>query len=266
MQIIIPTKGRISNQLTYENLPPELQRNTTIVCPKIEAFWHKQKRPLAQIQIQPDDEMGIAEKRKWIVDTAEDDKIIMLDDDLRFACRRDDDPGLFRAATPDDVLQMFKELKEILCEETPHAGFAVRGMSIGDSAKLGGWQKGKRSIYSLGYYLPIVKYWAELGRVKTHEDIDVTLQLLEMGFPNMINFNFVTDQKFGSVGGCTNERTIEINNADCQKLVELHPEYVTVEAKTYKNSPPRLEVRVQWIKAMQDGIVFRTEWLKAQLK
>ena len=85
-----------------------------------------------------------------------------------------------------------------------------------------------------------------------------------MGFPNLINFSFVTDQKFGSVGGCTNERTVEINDADCQKLVELHPDYVTAEAKTYKNSPSRLEVRVQWVKAMTDGIAFRTEWLKTQ--
>lgn len=263
MKIYIPTKGRVQNQLTLENLPPDLYVRTTIVCPKSEAFRHRQRHPhIEEVLEQPDESMGISEKRKWIVDICPDDKLVMLDDDLRFAVRREDDDGKFRKAESKDIILAFEELESVLCEETSHAGFAVRGMGIGDLAREGGWQTAKRMIYSLGYYLPIVRFWAEFGRVSTHEDIDVTMQLLSMGFPNKVNHSFVTDQKFGNEGGCTNERTIEKNNADCLKLVELHPEYITAETKIYANSPSRLEVRCSWQKSLKDGIAFRTEWLK----
>jgi len=263
MKIYIPTKGRVQNQLTLENLPPDLYVRTILVCPKSEAFRHRQRHPHAEVLEQPDEDMGISEKRKWIIDICDEDKLVMLDDDCRFAVRREDDPGLFRKANNEDITLAFAELESMLCEEIPHAGFAVRGAGIGELARQGGWQKtGKRMMYSLGYYLPIVRYWAEWGRIKTHEDIDITLQLLSMGFPNAVNHTFVTDQKFGAPGGCTNERTVESNNEDCLKLQALHPEYVTIEEKTYTSSVPRMETRCAWQKCLKDGITFRTEYLK----
>jgi hypothetical protein len=264
MKIYIPTKGRIKNQLTLENLPPTLYVEAILVCPPSEVNRMRQNYDHVEILAQPDEGMGIAEKRKWIVDQCPEDKMVMLDDDLRFAVRREDDPGKFRKADPDDILRAFQELEEILSEAVPHAGFAVRGMGIGDSAREGGWQEAKRMVYTLGYYLPIVRYWAEMGRVQTHEDIDVTMQLLSMGFPNKVNHSFVTDQKFGSEGGCSKERTIAINDEDCLKLVEFHPDYITTEQKDYKDSPPRLEVRCQWQKALKDGILFRQQFLAGQ--
>lgn len=263
MKIYIPTRGRVKNQLTLENLPPELYVEAILVCPPSEVNRMRQNHEHAQILAQPEEKMLIHHKRRWIMDQCPEDKMVMLDDDLRFAVRRDDDPGKFRKAEPKDIIQAFKELEDILSEDVPHAGFAVRGMGIGDAAREGGWQEAKRMVYSLGYYLPIVKYWAEMGRIQTHEDIDVTMQLLSMGFPNRVNHSFVTDQKFGNEGGCTNERTIEINNADCIRLTELHPDYITVTEKVYLNSPTRLEVRCAWQKALKDGLVFRADWLKS---
>jgi hypothetical protein len=264
MKIYIPTKGRVRNQLTLENLPPELYVRTTLVCPSYEEQELRKLHPHAEVIFQPDDNMGISAKRAWIVSICPEDKMVMLDDDLRFAVRRGDDAGKFRKAEDGDTLEAFRQLEEILSEDTPHAGFAVRGMGIGDLARQGGWQEAKRMVYSLGYYLPIVRHWAEFGRVKTHEDIDVTMQLLSFGFPNRVNHTFVTDQKFGSIGGCSSERTIEGNDQDCQALAELHPEYISVEQKDYKDSPSRLEVRCRWQKALKDGLEFRKQWLASR--
>ena len=266
MRIYIPTKGRVMTQTTLENLPASLYVQTILVAPSTEVPRLRQRYPHVEVICQLDDKMGIAEKRKWIVDTCPDDKLVMLDDDLRFAVRRDDDPGLFRKAEEADILVAFDELEEILTEAIPHAGFSARGSGIGDAAKRGGWQEGKRMMYVLGYYLPIVRHWAEWSRVSTHEDIDITLQLFEMGFPNSVNHSFVVDQKFGSPGGCSDERTIEIANADCLRLKELHPEYVAVDEKEYKASTPRLETRCAWQKALKDGKAFRADWLKSQAK
>jgi len=262
MKIIIPTKGRISNQLTIANLPEELRKNTVLVCPEKERFWHSQKQSFVTVIAQPDPDMGIADKRKWIMEQSRNEwnyeKIVMLDDDLRLAIRRIDDPGLFRKAGPEDIIKAFRELEEILSPEIPHAGFAVRGSGIGDAAKQGGWQvTGKRAMYSLAYHVSTVLDNAEFGRIGTHEDIDITLQLLRKGFPNAINFSFVTDQAFGKPGGCSDERTVEKNNVDVLKLAELHPGYVRVTEKMYKVSTPRLEVVCAWQKALKDGLLNR---------
>lgn len=267
MKIYIPTRGRVNNQLTLENLPPELYVQAILVCPSNEVGRMKQVHPHANVLAQPDDIKFITDKRKWLVETCPEDKMVMLDDDLRFAVRREDDPGLFRKATNEDILQAFRELEETLSEDYPHAGFAARGMSIGDSARQGGWQTAKRMMYTLGFYLPIARYWAEWGRIRIREDFDITLQLLSMGFPNKVNFSFVSDQKAFTPGGGDRpeERTVDISNEAAKQLQELHPEYVTLSEKTFVNSPSRIEVVIQWQKALKDGLAFRTEWLKTNV-
>lgn len=258
MKIVIPTKGRVHNQLTLNNLPPDLIVETTLVCPREEADGLRRNHPYTAIVEQPDSGMNISEKRKWIIDTAHKDgieKILMLDDDLRFAVRRTDNPGLFRKANDAEIQRAFIEIEHILSPEVPHAGFAVRGMGIGNSAKEGGWQiSGKRMMYSLGYHIPTVLEHAVFGRLATHEDIDVCLQLLLKGYPNAVNFTFVTDQAFGKPGGCSEERTIDGNNADVEKLAEMYPEYVSIIEKLYMVSANRKECRVKWMKAFSDGV------------
>lgn len=254
MRIYIPTKGRVNNQATYKNLPDLLKTDVIIVCPIEEVEQLQGNCPLSTVVSQPDSSMGISAKRKWIIDTTEYDRIVMLDDDLRFAVRRLDDPGKFFSAQPRDIVIAFAELEAMLDEETPHAGFAARGGAIGPLAEKGGWQEAKRLIYTLGYYVPIVRQHAIFGRLSTHEDIDVTLQLLTKGFPNLVNFGFLTDQKFGNPGGCTEEREIVNSNADCLRLKELFPEFVRLTFKEYAGSPERIEVVCSWIKALDYGL------------
>ncbi len=264
LKIIIPTKGRVKQQLTLQNLPPELQAQTVLVCPEIEVsslktefrFWMRQPTGTA-IWAQPAEIKTIAQKRHWILKACNDlgwTKIVMLDDDLRFAVRREDDPGLFRAAVNQDIIDAFMQLESVLGSDTPHAGFSARGGGISDTAKQGGWQAGKRMMYVLGYHVPTVLQEAIHGRISTHEDMDVCLQLLVKGFPNSVNFSFVVDQKFGNKGGCTDERTLEQNNADSYQLALWFPDYVKAKEKEYKGQANRVEVVCQWVKAMKDGI------------
>jgi hypothetical protein len=108
--------------------------------------------------------------------------------------------------------------------------------------------------YSLGYYLPVVLKECELGRIGIREDMELSLQLLLKGYPNAIWHQTVTDQReYGRTGGAASERTMEISNADAEKLAQLFPGYVTVTKKDYRSSVPRLEVMVQWQKAYLDG-------------
>lgn len=256
MKIYVPTKGRIKGQLTVQNLPKDIHKHVVIVCPSNERFWHEQNHPGVEVVVQGNDEFNISEKRAWILNFANErgeETLVMLDDDLRFAVRRDDDPTKFRKAESEDIIFAFMEMSLFLTKDVPHAGFSARGSGIGEAAQRGGWQEGKRMMYVLGYHVPTVLREAVHGRLSTHEDMDVCLQLLTKGYPNLVNFTFVVDQKFGNPGGCTKERTLEINNADSLKLAELHPGFVRTTEKTYVGSPNRVEVVCSWLKALEHG-------------
>lgn len=258
MVLVIPTRGRVGKQTTFSGLPVSLRRRTLIVCPQREVAAHAGNHPQAQdVIVQPDSEWTIARKRRWILEELCTglgiEKVCMLDDDLRFCVRRDDNPKLFRSAEEKDVLRGFSELESKLTKKTPHAGFAARGGGISPRAQLGGWQEAKRMMYVLGYHVRTVLAESDPFRLETREDMDTTLQLLTKGIPNVVNHTFVVDQKFGNPGGCENERSIERSNADALRLAEYYPDIVRVVKKEYLKSVPRLEVVCQWEKALRLG-------------
>lgn len=255
MRIIIPTRGRTEQQLTLQQFNKELRLQTTIVCPKKEVFKLSGLNDDMEVIAQPDPDWTIAQKRKWIIEEWHRkgvEKIIMLDDDLRFATRISDSDWHLREIRGTELADEFRKLEEKLGPEFPHVGFGPRqGNQTLDEV---GWKTPGKMCYSLGYYLPVVTQECELGRIETREDMDITLQLLRKGFPNAIWTSTVNDQRrYDAPGGATNERTIESSNRDAHKLAELHPGYVSVVQKEYKASVPRMEVVCQWQKAYEDG-------------
>lgn len=259
MQIIIPTRGRTDKQLTLQSFPKALRLRTTLVCPKKEVFKLGGLSEDIEVVAQPDPDWTIAQKRKWIIESWYNkgfDKIIMLDDDLRFSTRKSEDDWHLKEITGEELIPVFQLLEDRLGPEFPHVGLGPRqGNNTLDEV---GWKTPGKMCYSLGYYLPIVAKEVELGRIETREDMDITLQLLRKGYPNAIWNTTVNDQrKFDAPGGATGERTMERSNMDAVKLAELHPGYVSVVDKAYKASVPRKEVVVQWQKAYQDGQVSR---------
>jgi hypothetical protein len=255
MRIIIPTRARTNEQITLSFLPPELRKRTTLVCPKPEARRLFRLYEDVEIVFQPDPTWKIAPKREWIMRTwleAGYDKIIMLDDDLVFSTRKTTDDWHLRPIQGEELIPEFEELESKLGPEFPHVGFGSRQ---GNNWQHAGWKSPGRMIYALAYYLPIVVRECEFNRVRTHEDMDITLQLLRKGYPNAIWNTTVVDQdEFDAWGGTSIERTITSNNEDAYRLAELHPGYVSVRLKRYKASVPRNEVHVQWQKALRDGL------------
>jgi hypothetical protein len=255
MRIIIPTRGRTRRQLTLQQLPGELRKQTTLVCPKREVSELYRLYKDVVILVQPDPNWTIARKRAWIMRTwleAGYDKIIMLDDDLRFATRIRENDTRLRSIRGEELIPEFERLAGKLGREYPHVGFGPRQGN--NNLKEVGWQTPARMMYSLGYYLPIVVRECELGRIETREDMDITLQLLRKGYPNAVWHTTVNDQRKNAPGGAANECTIERSNADAYKLAGLHPGYVDVRDKPYKKSVPRKEVVCQWQKALRDGV------------
>jgi hypothetical protein len=259
MPIVIPTRGRTHTQLTFKSLLPELIKRTTLVCPEKEYAMLSNMRSDWKVVIQPDPTWTISKKRKWIMEEWGRQgftKIIMLDDDLRFATRISLDDWHLKEIVGEELAKEFHLLEDKLGPEYPHVGFGPRQGN--QTLKEVGWKTPGKMCYSLGYYLPVVLKECELGRIETREDMDVTLQLLLKGYPNAIWTTTVNDQrKYDAPGGATNERTVESSNADARRLAELHPGYVSTVERAYKASVPRIEVVIQWKKALEDGIKLR---------
>ena len=262
MHIIIPTRGRLNNQLTIKSLIGcELIRRTTIVCPKKEYNHFRGLRTDYDVVAQPDPDMKIAEKRAWIMEEWHrqgHEKIIMLDDDLRFATRKSEGDWKLKEIIGDDLIPEFKRIEEKLGPDCPHAGFGQRqGNNRLESV---GWKSPGKIVYALGYYLPVVVKECKFGRVNLREDMELALQLLLKGYSNAVWNTTVVDQReYGKGGGTSNERTVEISNAEAQKLASLFPGYVSTVEREYKASTPRIEVVIQWQKALEDGQRRRTQ-------
>jgi hypothetical protein len=259
LQIIIPTHGRKNGQLTVQNLPKTLMSRTTLVCPNKEYGDLRGLRVDYNVVAQPDDTWKIHQKRKWIIDewySKGFTKIIMLDDDLRFATRVSESDWHLRTIAGEELSFEFQRMEDKLGPEFPHVGFGQRQGN--NTIEEVGWKIPGKQVCTLGYYLPIVAKEADWSLVELREDMCITLQLLLKGYPNAVWTETVVDQKeFDAPGGCSRYRTVEMNNLEAEKLARLFPDYVTIVARKYKDpqkkSNSRLETIIQWQKALMDG-------------
>lgn len=260
MQIYIPTYRRTGDQHTLKALPTEWQSRTTLVVDELDAdkigFYARTGKTMfqrAKLLIVPDHVTTIAKKRAFIIEQAREDKIVMFDDDLRFAARYypgcDATSPKLEKAQPEAIAAALEQLSAKL-DDYVHAGFSARQ---GNNRLDYGWLNTRRMMYALGYRPKVVREVCDLGRIETREDFDYTLQLFSKGLDNVVYSELCVDQSYNAKGGCSEQRTMEASNADAERLAELHPGLVKVVEKDYKASVPRKEVIVQWKKALEQG-------------
>jgi len=249
MQIIITTRGRIYEQCTLQSLPPELRKRTRLVCPKREVDSLHRLYPDVKIAWEPYRKMKLPQKREWIIKTWHDagyTKILMLDDDLRFATRISADDWHLQEIQGEKLIPEFQRIEDKLGPEYPHVGF---GQRQGSNHETAGWKLPGKMVCTLGYYLPVVVKECRWDLVEEREDMCVSLQLLLKGYPNAIWNGMVVNQRRNAPGGCSTWRTVEMSDAEAEKLAARFPRYVSVGKRKYG----RLEVTVQWQKALRDG-------------
>lgn len=276
--LFIPTKGRIDSQHTLRALPEEWLKRTYIVCSKEEIKAHRKRWPLCKVIAQGPDVRGIADARAWIFRWAHKQsmqKIVMLDDDIRFATRlktlkrhdrigdtdgaewsilKDSDPDLGKLVNlePGDVRigQMLAGLEHHL-NTYAHAGIHARLMSNNHSFH---WRENTRIQQVYAYHVPTVMKNCVVGRKIMRDDFDYELQLLTKGFPCVVDCWLVGEQArgFHGKGGQDTSRTVDKNNKDAYRLAKLFPGLVTVVDREY-NRMPRKEVIVHWRKAAAQG-------------
>ena len=82
--IYIPTLGRSHNQITFDNMTSSAQAITTLVVQPKEAHLY----PNYPIVILPENDCGITATRKWIWEQGKNQRYMVMDDDIKMACRK----------------------------------------------------------------------------------------------------------------------------------------------------------------------------------
>lgn len=262
MKIVIPTYRRCDRQKTLSAIPKKWLKRTVLVVDEQDyrtmlSLQIAEVIPKAKFCVVPHTVRSIADKRAWILGTFRDDKILMLDDDLRFARRKRLSPKsaenlppfqfTLESATERDVDWAFTQIEKAL-DKYVHVGMSARqgNNNLTDDWR---WRENTRMMYALGYQTKKVRRHCKLGRIQHREDMELCLQLLTQGFPNKSLLEVCVDQVYNSKGGASEERSVEASNADAEKLAKMYPGLVKVTEREYKKSVPRKEVTVYWRKA-----------------
>lgn len=265
--IYIPTYKRIDRQITWHALSPTWQANAWIVCPMDEVEAHQ----AAGRNVIGTDAKGIGDTRQFILedhDVENDgDYLIMMDDDLRFFERRDDDPKKFKPLLGRDHAfdQMMQDFMAMLAQGA-FGGIANRSGAHLDTRQ---YRLNARLHDLMAFHVPTAKHIdLRLNRVEFMEDFDAALQFLTKGYPSLCLNSHCKDDIGGSnaTGGCSEYRDLVGQAAAAYEMQTMWPDLVkAVVKKPTKNSTgwggnmngDRTDVRVQWAKAFKQGQQYR---------
>ncbi len=253
MHIYIHTYGRPNMQITLRSFSEELRKRTTLVVQEREA--HKYRPHLdtgLSVVALPPEIQTLSPTRQWILENAETDKFVMMDDDLTFSHRLEDTGVRLHKSTQQHIKRMFDRIEAQL-DNYLHVGISAREGNnhvAANSKEIG------RMMRILAYRkTDVIKSGARLDRILTKQDFDMTLQLLRLGHPNLVLYNFAHNQPgSNNAGGCSAYRTPDIMSKCSHELAALHPEFVKVvekETKTSWGGGTRTDVRISWKKAYE---------------
>lgn len=252
MQVYIPSSGRSHKQTTVMALPESIRKEACLVVP-IEELQDYHDTVGTLIHIEGIDKKGIGPTRQWCCDMSPK-KCLMLDDDLVFARRRDDDPTKFQDASDSEIETAFEELERKL-DTYSHVGMATRE---GGNRFTEDWDYNTRLLRVLGYRTDLMKAKnIRFDQIPVMEDFYVSLSFLTLGGENAkLNWMVQNQNGSGLEGGCSQYRTMEVQAAAAHKLADTFPDYVKAVQKTTKGAwggGTRTDVRIQWKKALQYG-------------
>jgi hypothetical protein len=257
MNIFIPTCGRVESQTTWDHLAPELRNITWLVCPKEELEGHENKsRSVIVCPVE-----GIGPKRDYILSMAQAngfDHVLMLDDDIVLQRRRKD--GKITNSDDRDQMDAVAWLDACLENGFLHAALSIRSLGFMDPHEY--VSPGRAQGAALACNVPAImtagvsfcKGFEDFEGHNTMEDFNLTLQLLRMGFPNVVSFEHkITPKSTNVAGGCSSWRTPELVNASAERLVSLFPGIVKLRTKKAwegMGSKEINDVTVQWKRAL----------------
>lgn len=263
--ICIPSSGRSSKQPTLSYLRQAGVLNRTLICvPEAEVARYK-GAGWGGVTAVPSTHTGISRTREWILtDLARGkgvSRVLMVDDDMSFYHRPTLGDYHLRDANGEVMKAILQQLDDWMGQGFVHVGLSARQ---GNNRHEGSYVDVTRMMNTYQYDVAVLGQLLsegkiKMGRVPVMEDFDLTLQLLRLGYPNRVSYQYAWGQKAsGAEGGCSQYRTGEMQAAAAHKLAELHPGFVKVTEKATKTGwgdmrEGRTDVIVFWKKAYEAG-------------
>jgi hypothetical protein len=270
MRIYIPSKGRADRvAYTLGQISKDWREVTQIVVPEGEVEDYEEFNP--GWDVRGTKKVGIGPVRQEIIDIgAEDGKVFMVDDDLKFSRRRKeirltsekkwvdtDGLGIYEPTfeNPRQTDEMFNLMDDWL-SIVPAVGIAMRQMNNGIEDRW--YREATRMNNVYGFDVNVLKAEGiRFDAIPVMEDFWVTLKLLTRGYTNRVSVDWVWNQRgSGFVGGCSSYRTPEVQAAAAHALHAEFPDFVAIREKTCSDSNPiwkgmktRTDVTIQWRKA-----------------
>jgi len=247
MKIVIPTAGRVDKMATYHALPPDMQKETTVVVQHRERKLYADKS-YYDIWVLPPGITKVNTTRQHIIEEVEarygDPHVCMLDDDfLSFGWRKDMQSTKLVNATPAQIRRMFRRCETWLEQGIAHCGITPRNKNHTSHREV---NINGRLCQMLCFDTEVMKrHNVRFTRLPMMSDFDVVIQLLRLGYENKILYKGCTNSRGSTTpGGCNMYRTPEMQSKSARKLAKLHPEFVKLRPKG-----DVMDVTVQWKKA-----------------
>jgi len=267
------THGRVDRQFTLRNLPKTWRERIIILCPPDEVKPLMCNWPnVYGVHGLPIDTLH--EKRAWLFRNVKSEKVLLFDDDLRFAVRKKtwpcfkgfgnfnkegweklkkNDPG-YAALERDEkkIAFMFARLEQAL-DIYAHVSVNERLMSQEAGQE---FRMNTRCLHVLGYHVPTVLQHCKLGRTEFHVDVDNTIQLMSSGYENAVYCWGTKEQMdVNAAGGMNRYRTPAKMRACAEAMCRWHPGIVSISGSYASNAYQGFtKMRISWKTAITQGL------------
>lgn len=253
--VYIPTKGRKSLPLyTLSQIQKFSDVNPIIVCPTEEA----ESCRFQNLPVQTVDKKYLGQVWQHILENCPTQGVIIIDDDLRFCVRYIGIYDWLEQIKDKELNGMFQWMNEQLDAGFVHGSISIRKGNHFIEESFRDCANAKDCLFFNRDVL--LQENARLDRLKTMQDFDITLQLMNKGYPNRVGYNWCCDQiDPAAEGGTTLYRTPEVQKEAAYQLAEFWPDYVKVIKKKAKSKSTiygdeRYDVKVAWRKCWKNRL------------
>jgi len=258
MKILIPSRSRPRTMSTPFQIPAKYLRDTTVYVAVEQKSAYQEANPALQIKSVSTMNDLLGKKLELMARDADDELIMLCDDDFVFFRRSDPFEPQLRKMEEDDWDDLIEQIEGLFAGNSNLYGVGV-SMRQGNNrlepegnanTRLNGCIIYRRSLF--------LDERIEHDRLNPMNDFDVNLQLLRLGYDNHLISEFCYNQGgTNAPGGSSDYRTLETQAASAHRLAELHPGFVNIRQKVNKTGDPslreRTEVTVFWKKARQSA-------------
>lgn len=268
MKIYIPTMQRASIQHTAKGLilgGVNKAYECSLVIPTEEINLYDEFFRQG-FKLIPTELYGISDIRQFLVESCGTRKILMMDDDLKFFTRSSIHDNCLEKATGKDILEMVGWIEKSL-NDYAHVGISTRTQNFQLSRRIERAESLDIEVCRLNH-LHAFDTEIILGEgldfkagmeINTMEDFHMVLNLLELGYYNILSCKWAHNQSGSNTpGGATLYRNLELHRQCALNLKNRHPDVVKIVDKTtisswggsHDNPVTRTDVRIAWQKAI----------------